>query len=158
MSLSIIPSKCRSEHAFVHTLHEQSLGFLQPACKSHWFSNQLRGLWIAHSPGRISERPMSPSSPMSPPRGMGPNPLTSFPFLPCSMWIDLTSSVVLPSFCQSLVSFQWELLHVEICFRIFMVGGELYIFLLGCLDLLLTTELNTGYLWNSSFKMGTLVQ
>ena len=33
---------------------------------------------------------------------------------------------------------------MEIYFRIFMVGDELYIFLLCHLDLLLTTELNSG--------------
>ena len=28
----------------VHVFHKQSLGFLQPCCQSHWFSNKLRGL------------------------------------------------------------------------------------------------------------------
>ena len=105
--------------------------------------------WTACSSGQSSV-PVTFPFHVAVPWYTGPDLITSFPFLPCSMWIDLTSSVVLPSFCQSLVSFQWELLHVEICFRIFMVGGELYIFLLGCLDLLLTTELNTG--WRTSRK------
>lgn len=64
--------------------------------------------------------------------------------------IDLTASVLLQSFCQSLVSFQWELLHVEIWFCNLHGGRWAYIFLLCCLDLLLTTELNFG--WRTSQK------
>lgn len=37
-ALRRVVSKC------VHTLHEWSLGFLQPSCKSHWFLNQIREL------------------------------------------------------------------------------------------------------------------
>ena len=39
--LCLVP---RSKQACGHILHKQILGLLQASCKSHWFSNQLRGL------------------------------------------------------------------------------------------------------------------
>ena len=89
----------------VHALQECSLGFLQSSYKSHWFSNQLRGLifhaldpgwdaqyvvWTPHSPGRIPMPVISPSSSVFSPRNVGPNRITS-PSLPNSMWIFLYS-------------------------------------------------------------------
>ena len=127
----------RSKHACVW-----NLGFLQPSCKSHRFSNQLRGVISSVSdPGQGC--PMCgpncslpredllacviPDSSKFLPKGTSPNPITSLPFLPDSTWLFLSSTLQLVfsesgSTCRCI-------------FDMFIVGGELHL-LLYLLDLL----------------------
>ena len=72
---------------------------------------------------------MSPSSPMSPPRGMGPNPLTSFPFLPDFLWICM-ALVIEESFCQCPVCFSEDCSACRCHLDVFVKGSEFHILLL----------------------------
>lgn len=75
-----------------------------------------------------------PFSSGSLPRGTGPDTIDSLPFLPnylCILLIYLCilliALVAQESFCQSLVSFQWELLYINIL-DVFIEEGEFHIF------------------------------
>ena len=54
---------------------------------------------------------------LSSPWSSDPFLVASFPFLSNCAWIFHTPLVVWVSFCQSPVSFQWELFHMQMCFR-----------------------------------------
>ena len=96
----------------VHAFCEWRVGFLQPSCYFHWFSNQLRGLVFPAS-DPWAEMPNTRLELLPPPRG---HLITASPFLCESVWILLTALVVQESFCQSPFCFQWEFLHRWMCF------------------------------------------
>ena len=92
--------------AWAYVLREQSLSLLQPSCKSHWFSNQLRELVFLVLDPRAGVpnmwfKPLTPQggspSPWYPsllcPWLGSPNLIASPPFLPDSVWIFLYSLV-----------------------------------------------------------------
>lgn len=106
----------------VCALHKQSLGFLEPCCQSHWFSNQVRefifllldpgtrtpNMWCAllTSHGRFTCNPLPLLCPL--PRVL----IASLPVLPNSKWVFLAALVVYEYLCQPPSLFSRELLHI----------------------------------------------
>ena len=117
-SLSFILFPGGNEH--VHSLHKQNLGSLQPSCKSHWFSNQPRGLVFPLSNPRVGV-PNMLFKPLTPQGGTlghdipllfcvlsyrGMSQLDHFPSYPFTCESFFTALVVEESFCQPPVCFQ----------------------------------------------------
>ena len=75
-------------------------------------------------PGRSPSPMLSPSSSVSPGKGMRPDPITFPPFLPYSCGSFLTTLAVEELFCLSPSCFQRELFHIFMYFDVFMGRGE----------------------------------
>ena len=104
----------------VQSHQERSLGFLQPSCKSHLFSNQLRELVFLMSDHRFAVsnlwfRPPGSWYSLLCPLPGGP-PTTYPPFLPDSVGTFFIDLVLEASFCWCPVCFQWDLLHMWMYF------------------------------------------
>ena len=67
---------------------------------------------------------------MSPPRDIGPNLITSLPFLPDSVWIFLIAFVVQEPLCQSHKFSVRIALNVDVLLMCFLGGGEFCVLLL----------------------------
>ena len=125
--LNLLSSPClKSKPALAHSLWAKSrlctalllvpLAF-QPAkglvCPVSDPRTGVPNMWLNQlTPQGRSPLMYSPFSFEFPPSRTGPDLITSFPFLPDSMWIFLTVLVVQKSFGKFPAKFQWELFHM----------------------------------------------